>query len=117
MGIKPRILATLLIFIALFGALKHFPTDLLKLQPRRNTIEWMRQREKLYEERRQRVRSVCEKYERVWRKTDFPGREFLFDLKNGLAYCRHEKVSGRDEVREICDSCNERQYEQYSRFC
>ena len=52
----------------------------------------MRQREKLYEERRQRIRSVCERYKRVWQKTDYPGREFLFDLKNGLAYCRHEKV-------------------------
>ena len=71
MGIKRRILSILLIFIALLGALNHITTDLL--QPQKNTIEWMRQREKLYEERRQRVRSVCEKYKRVWRKTDYPG--------------------------------------------
>ena len=52
----------------------------------------MRHKEILYSERRKRIRSVCERYKRVWRKTKFPGREFLLDLRNGLAYCRHEKV-------------------------
>ena len=57
----------------------------------------MRHKENLYSERRRRIRSVCERHKKVWQRTDFAGREFLFDLKNGLAYCRHEKV-GRSRV-------------------
>ena len=55
--------------------------------------EWMKGRERLYEERRTRIRSVCRKYKHVWQKNSFAGKEFLFDTKNRLAYCRHEKVT------------------------
>ena len=49
-------------------------------------------RESLYNERRKRIRSVCQKYKHVWHKNEFAGKEFLLDTKNRLAYCRHDKV-------------------------
>ena len=53
-------------------------------------------RESLYNERRKRIRSVCQKYKHVWHKNEFAGKEFLLDTKVpplwNKAYCRHDKV-------------------------
>ena len=82
-----RVVITLLV-LAILVAVTRIPTEILTTRG----SDWMRHKESLYSERRKRIRSVCERYKKVWQKTKFPGREFLFDLRNGLAYCRHEKV-------------------------
>ena len=100
MGSKTRpsyrvIFTSTLIVSAILGAVTHIPTEMLtSSSPQFSTRggDWMRHKESVYSERRKRIRSVCERYKKVWQKTDFPGREFLYDLRNGLAYCRHEKV-------------------------
>ena len=54
---------------------------------------WMRSRELVYEERRKRVKSACDKflhYEIF--SQDFRGKNVLFDLENELAYCQNAKV-------------------------
>ena len=86
------VLTVTLLVLAIFGTVTHIPTEILTPQFSTRGKAWMRHKEKLYTERRKRIRSVCERYRKVWQKTDFPGREFLFDFRNGLAYCRHEKV-------------------------
>ena len=50
-------------------------------------------REELYRERRNRVESVClsARASKLW-ENEFVGKDFLIDLSNGLAYCRHGKV-------------------------
>ena len=50
-------------------------------------------REELYRERRNRVESVCRSAwtSNLW-KNEFVGKDFLIDMSNRLAYCRHGKV-------------------------
>ena len=53
---------------------------------------WMESREDVYKRRRRRVESVCAKYEGKRWPNEFPGRYFMFDLENELAYCQNAKV-------------------------
>ena len=53
---------------------------------------WMHAQEEKFNERRLRVETVCGKYKDVAWTNKYVGREFLFDLDNGLAYCRHGKA-------------------------
>ena len=53
--------------------------------------EWMQNRAQVYEERRERVERVCAGVKDRW-VTKSPGNEFVFDVSNGLGYCRHGKV-------------------------
>ena len=53
---------------------------------------WMESREDVYKRRRRRVESVCAKYEGQRWPNEFPGRYFMFDLENELAYCQNAKV-------------------------
>ena len=82
----------IVVVLTILGAVTQTPTKMSNSMLLTRGEDWVRQREKLYSERRKRVRSVCAKYEDVWQKNYFAGAKFLFDLKNGLAYCRHEKV-------------------------
>ena len=58
-----------------------------------NGVGWMQRQEHELNERRLRVETVCEKYKDVAWRNKHVGKEFLFDLDNGLACCRHGKAS------------------------
>lgn len=53
---------------------------------------WMHAQEEKFNKRRLRVETVCGKYKDVAWTNKYVGREFLFDLDNRLAYCRHGKA-------------------------
>ena len=53
---------------------------------------WMNSREDVYKNRRTRLESVCAKYEGKRWPNEIPGRNFMFDLENELAYCQNAKV-------------------------
>ena len=55
---------------------------------------WMNSREDvyMYKNRRTRLESVCAKYEGKRWPNEIPGRNFMFDLENELAYCQNAKV-------------------------
>ena len=95
---KYQLFSTLLFIFVILGAFTEVPNKMLtEPQFATGSSDWMRHREDIYSKRRVRIRAVCEKYKNMWQKTKFPGREFLFDLRNRLAYCRHEKVRERAE--------------------
>lgn len=54
---------------------------------------WMEGREEVYKMRRRRVESVCATYEGKRWPNEIPGRNFMFDLENELAYCQNAKVT------------------------
>ena len=56
-------------------------------------MDMMLRQENKFAKRRLRVEAVCEKYKDMWINKHV-GKEFLFDLDNKLAYCRHGKASG-----------------------
>ena len=58
-----------------------------------NGIDWMQRQEEKFNERRLRVETVCRKYKDVAWTNKHVGKEFLFDIDNGLACCRHGKAS------------------------
>ena len=63
-----------------------------------NDIDWMGRQEYKFNERRLQVDTVCQKYRDVAWTNKHVGKEFLFDIDNRLACCRHGKAS----VRILC---------------
>ena len=60
-----------------------------------NDVDWMKRQENKFKERRLRVEAVCGRYKDVAWTNKQVGKEFLFDIDNGLACCRHGKESVR----------------------
>ena len=63
------------------------------LNPRLDS-DLVKEREKLYKKRSERVKEVCERYKDARRGLNpYEGEFFIYDMKNRLAWCRTAKVS------------------------
>ena len=64
-----------------------------KLTNHAKDSDQMKEREKAYKQRNERVREVCERYKDVRKGLKpYEGEFFIYDMKNRLAWCRTAKV-------------------------
>ena len=74
------------------------------LNPRLDS-DLVKEREKLYKKRSERVKEVCERYKDARRGLNtHEGEEFIYDVKNRLAWCKTAKVSNCEPNQKMKDS-------------